>query len=152
VNEEVAEVLETARLKEVASSAMYRRAAAKASEPSTATLLQELAAEEDQHLAVLKNIQPETIIDRSRVLRSRISDLKIAGHLKAPAELPGAELTETLLFAIKQEADSVALYTDLMGIFQDATAKNLCQALAWQELAHKSKLEMLYDSIAYIED
>jgi rubrerythrin len=151
MNDEIAEILETAMLKEVASATMYRKAAAMASEPSVATLLEELAEEEGHHLAVLKNLEPEKIRN-TPVLEARVSDLKLSDHLKAPLELTGAELTEALLFAIKQETESVAFYTGLMGLFGDESSKNLCQALSWQEMAHKAKLELLYDSIVYVED
>ncbi|PPD59017.1 ferritin family protein [Dehalogenimonas etheniformans] len=151
MNEQVSEILETAMLKEVASAAIYRQAATLAPEPAVATLLEELAEEEGHHLAVLKNLKPENI-KRTPALPSRIADLKLTDHLKAPSELPGAELTETLLFAIKREAESVNFYTSLMGLFSDESAKNLCQAIAWQEMAHKAKLELLYDRIVYIED
>jgi rubrerythrin len=50
------------------------------------------------------------------------------------------------------EAESVSFYTGLMGVFSDESAKNLCQALAWQEMAHKAKMELLYDRIVYPED
>ena len=151
MNEEVAEILETAMLKEVASAATYRQASTLAPEPVVATLLEELADEEGHHLAVLKNLDTENI-RKTPVLESRLADLKLSDHLKAPSELPGAELTETLLFTIKREAESVAFYTMLMGVFGDEGAKNLCQALAWQEMAHKAKLELLYDHIVYAED
>ncbi len=151
MNEEVSEILETAMLKEVASAAMYRQGTMVASEPAVTTLLEELADEEGRHLAVLKNLDPANIKE-TPALKTRIADLRLSDHLKAPSELPGAELTETLLFAIKRESESVAFYTGLMGLFTDEDAKNLCQALAWQELAHKAKLELLYDSIVYAED
>ncbi|XUX01162.1 MAG: ferritin family protein [Dehalogenimonas sp.] len=151
MKEEISEILETAMLKEVASAAAYRQAATMAPEPAVATLLEELAEEEGHHLAVLKNLNPENI-KRTPALPSRITDLKLTDHLKAPSELPGAELTGALLFAIKREAESVNFYTSLMGLFSDESAKNLCQALAWQEMAHKAKLELLYDRIVYVED
>ncbi|APV44140.1 Rubrerythrin [Dehalogenimonas formicexedens] len=151
MNAELSEILETAMLKEVASAAMYRQAVTLAPEPAVATLLEELAEEEGHHLAVLKNLNSENV-RYTPVLPSRIVDLKLTDHLKGPSELPGAELTEALLFAIKREADSVGFYTSLMGLFSDEGAKNLCQALAWQEMAHKAKLELLYDRIVYTED
>lgn len=147
MNDEIADLLETAMMKEVASSAMYRQASAMTDDPAAATLLKELAAEEDQHLTLLKNFKPENLAD-SPVIWSRLTEVKIADHLKAPDELPGADLTGSLLFAIKREAESVAFYTGLMGVFRDALAKKLCQALARQELAHKLQLELLYDRIA----
>jgi rubrerythrin len=151
MNQEVSEILETAMMKEVASAAMYRQAATMAPEPAVATLLEELAEEEGHHLAVLKNLNPENI-RKTPLFESRMVDLKLSDHLNAPSELPGAELTESLLFAIKREAESVAFYSDLMGVFSDENAKNFCQALAWQEMAHKAKLELLYDRIVYQED
>ena len=151
MNDEVSEILETAMMKEVASSAMYRQAVAMTDDPAAATLLRELAAEEDEHLALLKRFKPEVLIS-STVTRSRLNEVKSASHLKAPDELPGADLTGTLLFAIKREAESFTFYADLTGVFRDAQAKKLCQALARQELAHKLQLEMLYDRIAYYED
>jgi rubrerythrin len=151
MNEEISEIMETAMLKEVASSAIYRQAAALSPEPAVTTLLEELAEEEDHHLAVLKNLNPENV-KTTPIMKNRVADLKISDHLKAPSELAAAELTETLLFAIKREAESVGFYTELMGLFGDESAKNLCQALAWQEMAHKAKLELLYDHIVYAED
>ncbi len=151
MNDEVSEILDTAMMKEVASSAMYRRASAMTSDPSAATLLSELAAEEEEHLALLKRFKPEVLID-SWVTRSRLNEIKSASHLKAPDELPGADLTGSLLFAIEREAESFTFYADLMGVFRDTQAKKLCQALARQELAHKLQLEQLYDRIAYYED
>jgi rubrerythrin len=151
MNDEVTDILETAMLKEVASAAMYRQAVAMTDDPAAATLLRELAVEEEEHLALLKNMKPETFLE-SPVAKLRLADLRVADHLKAPDELPGADLTGSLLFAIKQEAESVTFYTDLMGVFSDAMAKKLCQALARQELAHKLQLELLYDRIVYIED
>ena len=151
MNAEVAEILEAAMLKEVASAAMYRQAATLAPEPSVVTLLAELAEEEGHHLAVLKNLDPGNI-KKTEAVTSRLADLTLSDHLNAPSELPGAELTEALLFAIKREAESVEFYSGLMGLFGDESAKNLCQALAWQEMAHKSKLELLYDRIVYTED
>jgi rubrerythrin len=151
MNDEVADILETAMLKEVASAAMYRQAVVMTDDPAAATLLRELAAEEGEHLAMLQNLKPEAITE-SPVAKSRLTDLKVADHLKAPDELPGADLTGSLLFAIKREAESVVFYTGLMGVFNDAMAKKLCQALARQELSHKLQLELLYDRIAYYED
>jgi rubrerythrin len=151
MNDEVSEILNTAMMKEGASSALYSQAAAMTEDPAAATLLRELAAEEDEHLALLKRFKPKVLID-SWVTRSRLNKVKSASHLKAPDELPGADLTGSLLFAIEREAESFAFYADLIGVFRDAQAKKLCQALARQELAHKLQLEQLYDRIAYYED
>lgn len=151
MNDEISEVLETAMLKEVASSATYRRAAETTSDPAASALLRELAAEEDVHLVMVKNLKPEQLA-KIPALSQLITELKTTEHLKAPDDLSGADLGETLLFAIRQEGMSVAFYTDLMGLFGSESLKNLCQALAWQELAHKARLELLYERLFYTEN
>ncbi|KTB48513.1 ferritin family protein [Dehalogenimonas alkenigignens] len=151
MNDEISEILETAMFKEVSSSATYRKAAETTSDPAAAALLRELADEEDVHLAMVKNLKPDQITKSSR-LSGLIPDLKTTQHLKSPDELSGADLGETLLFAIRQEATSVAFYTSLMGLFGSEALKNLCQALAWQELAHKARLELLYERLFYTEN
>ena len=84
--------------------------------------------------------------------KAAVTDLKLSDYLKGPEELNGADLTDTLLFAIKREAESAAFYIDLMDIFSERQAKDYCQVLADQELGHKGRLESLYSRIAYLEN
>ena len=151
MNDQVAEIIETAMLKEVASAALYHKAAGQTDDPAAAALLRELAEAEEKHLTVLKNLSPEALI-YSMESTAKISELKQSDHLKAPDELAGADLTGTLLFAIKQEASSVIFYKDLSGVFSDDTARKLALTLAEQELGHQQKLEQIYDRVIYIEN
>lgn len=151
MNDEIAEILEGAMMKEVAASAMYLQAAAATTDSAAVSLLKGLAAEEDEHLRLLKSFDLSKMA-ASRLGAARIPDLKLSKHLTAPDELPGADLIGSLLFAMKREAESVDFYIGLMSVFMDANAKKLCQALARQELAHKLHLELLYDRIAMSED
>ncbi|MEN8614635.1 ferritin family protein [Dehalogenimonas sp. THU2] len=151
MNDEIAELLEAAMFKEVASAALYRKSAGMTDDPAAATLLRELAGTEEKHLDSLKNLPLEAFID-SLETKSRLADLLVSAHLKAPDELAGADLTDTVLFAIKREAESVSFYSDLMGVFSTETAKSLCRFLAHQEMGHKLRLELLYDNIVHIDD
>ena len=135
--------------KEIASSALYRQAAAKTDDPSAIALLTELAAEEDRHLAELKKLDSNEISAKSAVTAT---DLKSSDYLAPPAEIEGANLVDTLLFAIRQESQSMSFYVDLMSALRDPAAKRLAEYLAAQELSHRRRLELLYDQINYPED
>ncbi|AKG53646.1 rubrerythrin [Dehalogenimonas sp. WBC-2] len=151
MNAEITEVLDTAMLKEVASAALYHQAAKKTDDPAAAALLKELAASEEKHLSVLKNL-PKDIVLVPTLKIETVTDLKLSDYLKGPDELNGADLTDTLLFAIKREAESAAFYVNLMDIFSDRQAKDFCRILADQEQDHKRRLESLYSRIAYLEN
>ena len=151
MNVEITEVLNTAMLKEVAAAALYHQAAKKTADPAAAALLTELAAAEEKHLSILKNL-PQNIVIVPSPKTQAVTDLKLSDYLKGPDELNGADLTGTLLFAIRREAESAAFYTQLADIFNDRQAKDLCRLLADQELAHKGRLESLYSRIAYPEN
>lgn len=151
MNDQVAEIMESAMMKEVASAAMYRQAAAAAEDPATAALLRELADEEDKHLAILKDVQPRHIVDN----RHHTADLtrpSLMGYLKAPDELPGADLPATILFSISQEAAAASFYRELADSLTNSFARSLAEGLADQELEHQASLEKLYQDIVYIED
>jgi rubrerythrin len=151
MNDQVTEIMESAMMKEVASAAMYRQAAADAAEPAAATLLRELADEEEKHLAILKDIPPRQIADH-RHPSADLSRPALTTYLKAPDELPGADLPGTILFAIRQEAASASFYRELAASLTDSFPRSLADSLADQELEHQSSLEKLYQDIVYIED
>ena len=135
--------------KEVASGALYRQAAAKTDDPSAAALLSELAAEEDRHLAELKKLDAKAVSAKAGL---STTDIKSSDYLAAPAEIDGANLVDTLLFAIKQEAQSMSFYLDLMSAVSDPAAKAPGQIPGVSGASHRRRLELLYDQIDYPED
>jgi rubrerythrin len=151
VNDQIAEIMETAMMKEVASAALYHRAAGLTSDPAAAALLRELAAAEENHLAALKKL-PEGEMPIQPVPHPDISRITLSEYLIAPDELPGADLPGTLLFAIRQEASAAAFYQDLADVFSDSLARELAVALSEQEREHQAALERLYETVVYVED
>lgn len=146
MNDQIAEIMETAMLKETASATLYHRAAEQTDDPGAAALLRELVEAEEDHLRRLKNLDPTAFIASSAASEKQLAALKDSPHLQAPDELPGAGLPDTLRFAIKQEAQSAAFYRNLASVFSDEQARQLTLALAAQEVRHQDRLSVLYDN------
>lgn len=138
-------------LKEVASAALYRHAAQLTSDPAAATLLQELADAEENHLAALKKL-PDGEMPLQTTPHPIIDEMTSSEYLQAPEELVGADLPGTLLFAIRQEGDAASFYKELADIFSNSMAQELANALSEQEKEHQAVLKRLYDTLVYIED
>jgi rubrerythrin len=148
---ELAELLETAMYREIASQAVYEAGQEQTTDPGARALMKELAADEKQHTEILRELK-----DRGwkpgEWHRDKIQDLKISEHLTAPDKLEGATLQDTLAFAIKREQEAMEFYSKMMGSFRSEEAKQLCERLVHEELKHKRKLETLYDDLFYEED
>jgi len=72
-------------------------------------------------------------------------DLKIGDYMLDLKLLKSSTLQEVLIFAIKSEMKSHALYTDLAAVLQEPAQQDFMKALAEEELQHKNDLEILYD-------
>lgn len=148
---ELAEILETAIYKEVASQAVYEAGQRQTNDAGARALMAELALEEERHADILWGLK-EREWKPDEWHHNGVRNLRISDYLVAPARLNGAMLQDTLSFAIKREQLSVDFYSRLMGTFRGAEAKSLCERLVHEELKHKQKLETLYDDLFYQED
>ena len=148
MTDELAELLDTAIYKEIASQAFYIAGQTKAQDPGSKSLLKELANEELKHAELLKNIK-EQGLEKQSWHQEKIPDLMISEYLTGGDTLEGAGLQDTLIFAIKREQQAIEFYSKMMGVMRDETAKYLCQRLVQEELKHKLKLEMFYDDLFY---
>jgi rubrerythrin len=148
---EIDDILEAAMYREIASQAFYIAAQSRSPEPGVVTLLKELAAEEQNHLEMLKKIKDKGIKAGGRY-PEKVTDLKLSEYLTGGDTLEGAGLQDTLTFAIKRERQSMEFYANMMSIIRDRAAKQLCRRLVQAELGHKYKLEILYDDLFYGED
>ncbi len=145
---ELAELLDTAIYKEIASQAFYIAGQSKTQDPGAKVLLKELAEEELKHAELLKSIK-EKGLEKQSCQQEKIPDLMISEYLTGSDTLEGAGLQDTLIFAIKREQQAIEFYSNMMGVIRDETAKRLCQRLVREELKHKLKLEMFYDDLFY---
>jgi len=149
--DELAELLDTAIYKEIASQAFYEAGQSKTKDPGARTLMQELAREEQKHANWLKGLKEKGLPKSGWHLRE-IPNLKISEYLVGTDKLEDAGLQDTLIFAMKREQQSIEFYIKMMGAMRDESAKRLGQRLIQEELRHKFKLEIFYDNLFYSED
>lgn len=151
--DELADLLDTAIYKEIASNAYYTAGQNKTSDPGARALMKELAGEELKHLRWLKNLQTRVNeVTEKGWHREKAPDLMISQYLTGGDTLDNAGLQDTLAFAMKREQEAIEFYCKLMGVMRDRFAKRLCQRLVHEELKHKLKLETFYDDLFYGED
>ena len=151
MQDEFAELLDTAIYKEIASQAFYAAGQNQTQDPGAKALMTELAEEELRHSQWLKELK-ERGLKRSHWRKDKIPNLMISEFLVGGATLEGAGLQDVLVFAMKREQESVEFYSKMMGAIRDRPAKRLCERLVHQELKHKLRLETLYDDLFYAEE
>jgi len=149
--DELAELLDAAIYKEIASQAVYIAGQGQTQDPGAKALMQELATEELKHSEWLKNLKDEGLEKRDWH-QERIPNLMISQYLTGGDTLKGAGLQDTLIFAIKREQQAIEFYSQMMSVMRDKTIKRLCETLAQEELKHKLRLEIFYDDFLYAED
>ena len=146
MRDEVTELLDTAIYKEIASQAFYIAGQEKTDDSGARLLMEELAQEELKHARWLEALK-EKGLDSQDCQRDKVPNLMISEYLSGGDSLDGAGVQDTLLFAMKREQQSVDFYSRMMDIMKDETARQLCARLMREELAHKLKLETLYDDM-----
>ncbi|MFH1002581.1 MAG: ferritin family protein [Chloroflexota bacterium] len=149
--DELTELWDTAIYKEIASQAVYEAGWDKTGDEGARTLLHDLAREEKKHARWLQAFK-EGGLDKLPRRTRELPDLKLSEYLTGGDTLVGAGLQDVLIFAMKREQQAVEFYARLTGVLRDEAAKRLCQRLVHQELKHKLRLELFYDSLFYGED
>ena len=149
--DELAELLDIAIYKEIASQAAYIAGQRKTQDPGAKTLMKELAKEELGHSQRLKKLK-EKGLSRQDWHQEKVPNLMISEYLTGGDTLEDASLQEVLVFAMKREQQAVEFYSKMMGAMKEETAKHLCERLVHEELRHKLRLEILYDDLFYGED
>lgn len=150
MQDEIAELLDIAIYKEIASEAVYVAAKSSTDDPGAEALMDELALEEKKHIQWLTDFRDKGA--KQQWHRGPVQDLKISEYLTAADSPSGAGLQDALIFAMKREQQSVDFYSRMMGIVRGRSAKGLCRKLVNEELRHKLKLELLYDGLFLAED
>ncbi len=149
--DELAELLDTAIYKEIASQAFYVAGQKRTQNPGAKALMKELAAEELKHSQWLKDLK-EKGLEKQDWHQERVPNLMISEYLTGGDTLEDANVQDTLLFAMKREQQAIEFYSKMMGIMRAETAKHLCERLVHEELKHKLKLETLYDDMLLFEE
>jgi rubrerythrin len=151
VQEAVEDILRRAIQREVESYELYTNAVKLVEAGHIKEALGQLAQEELGHKAKLEKMlaNPGQMRWKVRELQdTAIQDYGIGDHLHGKPLGPGATFQDVCIFAAKKEQASYEMYQELAE--QNAgSIRQLFEAMAKDELRHKSLVEGWYEEIVY---
>ena len=150
-DDELADLLDSAIYKEIASQATYVAVQSKTQDHGARELLKELAREELGHSQRLKKFK-EKELPKQGWYQEKVSDLMLSEYLTGGNKIEGTGLQNALTFAMKREQQAIEFYAKMTGVLRNEAAKQLCENLVHEELKHKLRLETLYDNLFYAEN
>lgn len=133
---------------EQAAADFYTRLARQARTPGMKQALEGFAREEMGHRAKLEAVRAGA---EFKPHLGKVTDLKIADYLAEVSPDPGLDYRGSLIVAMKKEEAAYKLYLDLAGTAADNEFKEIFQALAQEEAAHKLRFEAEYDDMMAAE-
>jgi rubrerythrin len=137
---------------EEASFALYNRVGKMVKNPGAKTVLDEIAAEEVKHKEKLVELLAGGVVENmGEITPQKVTDLKLAEYLVARPLEEDASIQDILLVAMQREKSTNEFYLFMSEMSETESAKSLFQFLAAEELAHKNKVETLYEDIIYQE-
>jgi rubrerythrin len=152
IEKKIEQMLESAIRTEEDSYKIYQKGLRIVQSESVRELLEELAAEERQHKAKLKEmLRPEKRAEMiAQVSQEKAINFQIGDYLTPREVHPNATLQDILTVAMQREKDSFQYYTAMAGI-TTGEVKALFGVLASEEIKHKQRIESIYDDIIYKE-
>lgn len=149
-NQEIQQILKRAIQFEEQARDFYRGAAEMVKQPHIQGVLRDLAKEEAKHKERLETLlagNTEALVAVQK--RGEIQDLKLAEYLVAPLLDANASFQDVLVVAMHREGASHEFYSTMATITDQPATRDLFDYLAQEELAHKNKVETLYDEVVY---
>ena len=144
---EMEAVIKSAIAAEEMAHDFYRRLAEVVEHADTKETFQYLAKEELEH----KHFLESCFTPRGCKLVGQPQDVHLAEHLATPAIHSDMPPKEALVIAMKKEEGSYRFYQALAGLQPPGETRDLLEKIAKMELAHKAKMEYLYDNTAFPE-
>ena len=140
----LSQVLKIAVKEEIKAYNLYNSTSKIVKNPSTKTMLLELAREEMNHRKVLENVIQEK---KYESLGENIPEesMGIADFLVTSELDENATTQDVMIFAMKEEEKAYNFYTDLGNHFSGTELAKLLSRLALEEKGHKIKLEDEYE-------
>lgn len=140
----LSQVLKIAVKEEIKAYNLYNNTSKIVKNPSTKTMLLELAREEMNHRKILENIiqkkKYESLGENIPEESMGIADFLVTSELDE-----NATTQEVMIFAMKEEEKAYNFYTDLKNHFAGTELEKLFSKLALEEKGHKIKLEDEYE-------
>ncbi len=140
-------ILKNAIVQEELSNEFYRRMADLVSHRETKETFEYLAKEELEH----KEFLLSCVTPQGCKLAGAPHDVHLAEILEAPVFSEALSPKEALVVAMKKEESAYKFYKTLAGLQPPGDIRAFLEKMALVELAHKEKIEYLYDNAAFPE-
>ena len=146
-------ILLTAIQREMEAHTLYQETAQRVEDGPARELLLDLSAQELGHRNRLEALLKGDLLRvLSRAQARQMEDYQITDHLIEVPLASDASVQEVLIVAGKREKGSHDLYAALARLAEEATARQLFEFLAGEELLHKQRIEALYEQLVYSEN
>jgi len=152
-SQEIDQILKRAIEFEEQARDFYLDAVNRVKQPHIKDALRDLAQEEVKHkdrLQTLLDGDTQTLVAVQK--RGQIQDLKLAEYLVSSPLDQDATFQDVLVVAMHREQSSHEFYSTMATIAGEPATRDLFEFLAEEELAHKNKVETLYDEVVYQEN
>lgn len=128
--------------KEQKAMEFYQKCADRAKNPGIKKFFQEMAAEEQRHRDMLKELD---VLGISDVQLSKVEDLRIGDYLVDVQFYDEITYQEALTLAMKKEEKAHAFYSGWKDKCMHEKTSKLFELLAQEEMKHKRTIETIYD-------
>jgi rubrerythrin len=149
-SQEIDQILKRAIQFEEQARDFYLDAVGRVRQPHIKDALRDLAKEEIKHKERLQTLlegDTEALVSVQK--RGQIQDLKLAEYLVSSPLDQDASFQDVLVVAMHREQSSHEFYRTMATIAGQPETKELFEFLAQEELAHKNRVETLYDEVVY---
>ena len=144
---EMEALIKNAIAQEELSHEFYKRMAGLVSHKETRETFEYLAKEELEH----KEFLLSCFTPQGCKLQGRPQDVHLAEAVEATPFTEDYSPKEALVIAMKREEYSYKFYQQLSALQPPGEIKAFLEKMALVELAHKEKMEYLYDNVAFPE-
>jgi rubrerythrin len=140
------EIIDFAIEKEKEAAEFYMQVSGQEQFSGKKQMLEEFAAEERKHQALLEDLKAGKLGEQLEDYRFEwITDIKRSDYVHDVEYQPGMGYDELLMLAMKREEKALALYNEMLGRADSDEAKKVFKMLCQEEAKHKLTLETLYD-------
>lgn len=147
------DILRVAIQREIDAYTLYNNMAKITESAPAVEILNDLAAQEMGHRRKLEGLLEGRVFKvLSKAQQAKVTDLKITDYLLEEPLAADSDFQDVLIVAGKREKASHELYEALTRVADDEDTKKLFIYLANEELAHKRRIENLYDELVYREN
>ena len=140
------DIIKLALEKEIEAVQFYHRAVSIVDNPGTKVMLQELAREEEQHVAYLSDIQAGKSV-ASIGSKPLPPGMDLSSYLKSEPLSDNSTPQDVMILAMKREDSAISFYAGQLPVVKGTELYPLFERLLAWEREHKERLEAEYDQV-----